>query len=97
VKATLVHLGGPGGSFLRRAKRVQLGRAGRTARVLRSPLCERRPPGTQRAASPAAGRHVEEIWAEQEAKNAELHTIDHSHIRRCVSPTDTRPVDLGPR
>jgi hypothetical protein len=31
------------------------------------------------AANPA-GRHVEEIWAEQEAKNAELHRIDHSHI-----------------
>jgi hypothetical protein len=28
--------------------------------------------------TPAA--HVVEIWAEQDARNAELHKIDHSHI-----------------
>jgi hypothetical protein len=33
-----------------------------------------------RAGSPARQRYVEEIWAEQEAKNAELHKIDHSHV-----------------
>ncbi len=30
--------------------------------------------------TPARQRYVEKIWAEQEAKNAELHKIDYSHI-----------------
>ncbi len=33
-----------------------------------------------REASLTRQRHVQKIWAEQEAKNAELHEIDHSHI-----------------
>jgi hypothetical protein len=33
-----------------------------------------------RSGTPARQRHVEKIWAEQEAKNAALHKIDHSHI-----------------
>ena len=33
-----------------------------------------------RAGTPATGRYVQKIWAEQEAKNAELRKIDYSHI-----------------
>jgi hypothetical protein len=36
------------------------------------------PPPT--SGTPARQRYVEKIWAEQEAKNAELHKIDYSHI-----------------
>jgi hypothetical protein len=34
------------------------------------------------AGTPARQRHVQKIWAEQEAKNAELRKIDFSHIPR---------------
>ena len=37
------------------------------------------PPG---AGTPARRRYVQKIWAEQEAKNAELRKIDYSHIPR---------------
>jgi hypothetical protein len=37
-----------------------------------------RPP--PRAGTAARQRYVEDIWAEQEAENAELHKIDYSHI-----------------
>jgi hypothetical protein len=33
-----------------------------------------------RRTDPQARRHIEEIWAEQEKRNAALHKIDHSHI-----------------
>ena len=43
----------------------------------------------------SAPPHVVEIWAEQQAKNAELHKIDHSHIPPCRSPSGKPLGGLG--
>jgi hypothetical protein len=50
---------------------------GRDCPVIRRADSEGPPP---RASTPARQRYVDKIWAEQEAKNAELHKINHSHI-----------------
>jgi hypothetical protein len=49
----------------------------RACRVIRRADSDGPPP---RAGTAARQRYVEEIWAEQEVKNAELHKTDHSHI-----------------
>ena len=80
LETPLVPPGGPHRGFHGEcAQRIQLGSARRMARLprIRRADPDRLPP---RSDTPARQRHVEKIWAEQEAKNAELHKLDHSHI-----------------